>query len=452
MFSAILYLPCQIQARQFQTRQNQTGRNQSCLSLKLLFIGLCLSFFSGAKVWAEESVDLYRAETLVASQSVEERNAAARASLTDLIVRISGRRDSVQEPSIELAIARAQSYLLEFSYGSSDVRIERDGRELTATGLSLKFSPQAIEQLLRQANLPLWPSNRPSILLWLVQDDRRDGRIYSANTEYIHAIKRMAERRGLPVQQPLLDLEDRMNVTPNELWRFDTDRIQIASKRYGADVVVVGRFSEVSRWGQTQWLANWQVLRNDGDSLLESQGESAAAVLAEGIEQIADDLASRYAIVTDDSSDSALIMQLANIGDFADYAQVIDYLESLAMVRAAQPIYTRSSQLWLSLETEGDLNLLLNALLLDKKLLLPETPEILLDHRYSQLGSYEKPLRYYWRHRTEMSFDRQGPQLSAIIEKDNDGELDKASDPESDIKESHSKGVEPATRFLESGE
>lgn len=360
---------------------------------------LCISLFV-APVSAEQTISLYTTDTLVLSQSNEARNDAIRDSLGDIVVRISGRRDSLEHPLVARALTRPAPYLSSFSYGKTDQRLSVEDVEVVATELTLKFSPSAVEGLLRSAELPLWPANRASVLLWLVQDDRQDGRVYASDRELLESIDQTAIARGLPLEHPLLDLEDQMVVSVDDLWNFNGETLRSASARYDADITVVGRFSEISRGGQTQWLANWQILRGDGDSLLESQGDSANSALLEGIELISDDLASRYAIVVSDSSDSALTLQLSGVSDFGAYAQSIDYLESLAMVVSANPHWVKGSDVWLSLETEGDVDLLLNALKSDEKLLPAEDASLgntsLSNSRYAPLGSVANPLRYFW--------------------------------------------------------
>lgn len=362
---------------------------------------LCFSLLS-APVSAEQTISLYTTDTLVLSQSNEARNDAIRDSLGDIVVRISGRRASLEHELVAKALARPSPYLSSFSYGKTNQRLDVDGVEVVATELTLKFSASAVEGLLRRAELPLWPANRASVLLWLVQDDRQDGRVYASDREYLEQIDRSAIARGLPVEHPLLDLEDQMVVSVDDLWNFNGEALHWASMRYDTDITVVGRFSEISRAGETQWLANWQILRPDGDSLIESQGDSASAALLEGIELISDDLASRYAIVVSDSLDSALTLQLSGVSDFGAYAQSIDYLESLAMVVSAKPHLVKGGELWLSLETEGGLDLLLNALQSDEKLLSGKHSGTSLNSsRYAPLGSAANPLRYYWLTRPE---------------------------------------------------
>lgn len=89
---------------------------------------------------AQQPVDNYRVETQVANQSEAERVAAARATLGDVIVHITGDTAALQHPLVRQALNDAPSYLQKFSYNSD-------------TQLVLNYSPQAVTQLLQQAQL-----------------------------------------------------------------------------------------------------------------------------------------------------------------------------------------------------------------------------------------------------------------------------------------------------------
>jgi len=76
------------------------------LSLRLLLL-VMLPFAGGVN--AGQTVDIYKAEVLVKNQSEAERNAAARASFGELIVRVSGQRAALSHPAIQQALPNAQN-------------------------------------------------------------------------------------------------------------------------------------------------------------------------------------------------------------------------------------------------------------------------------------------------------------------------------------------------------
>jgi len=103
---------------------------------------------------AEQHIDAYRVETVVANQSEAERIAAAKATLGDVIVKVTGDAASLQQPLVRQAIDNAPDYLQQFSYSA-----DRDKNPNDEVKLILTYSSQAIETLLRRSQLPVWPNN-----------------------------------------------------------------------------------------------------------------------------------------------------------------------------------------------------------------------------------------------------------------------------------------------------
>ncbi len=124
---------------------------------------------------AEPQADIYRVEIMVADQSEAERVKAAKATFGEVISRVTGDPSALQNPQILAAINSAPNYLMRFNYASD--RDEKNVKDVKAvdvvkTGdaaktsdssktsmikndvrLILNFSPQAVEKLLRDAQL-----------------------------------------------------------------------------------------------------------------------------------------------------------------------------------------------------------------------------------------------------------------------------------------------------------
>jgi hypothetical protein len=115
---------------------------------------------------ADTQMDAYRAETLVANQSEAERVNAAKNGLGDVLVRATGDVAVLQHPLVREAINNAPNYLLKFSYTT-----ERDNQGVNGVKLMLNYSPQAVQKLLREADI-LPKASRQSVLLQIanVQD------------------------------------------------------------------------------------------------------------------------------------------------------------------------------------------------------------------------------------------------------------------------------------------
>jgi len=91
-------------------------------------------------VFAQQALDAYRVEAPVANQSEAERVAVIKANLGNVITQVLGDSAGLQHPLLQQAINDAPSYLAKFSYSAE-------------TTIVLHYSPQAIQTLLRQAQL-----------------------------------------------------------------------------------------------------------------------------------------------------------------------------------------------------------------------------------------------------------------------------------------------------------
>ena len=98
--------------------------------------------------YAQQYNDAYRVDVPVADQSEAARTVAAKATLGDVIVKITGDVAALQHPLVRQAIANAPDYLQQFSYSTDRDKTTADNIKIT-----LNYSSQAIDVLLRQAQL-----------------------------------------------------------------------------------------------------------------------------------------------------------------------------------------------------------------------------------------------------------------------------------------------------------
>ena len=105
-----------------------------------LVLSLCVGSLFAFSAFAQQALDNYRVEATVANQSEAERVAAAQANMGNVIARILGDTAALQHPLIQQAVKDAPNYLAKFSYSAEKTIV-------------LNYSPQAIQTLLRQAQL-----------------------------------------------------------------------------------------------------------------------------------------------------------------------------------------------------------------------------------------------------------------------------------------------------------
>lgn len=369
---------------------------------------------------AATDLSIYRAYGSVKNQSDTERNIAASLYLGEVIVRVSGRRDAMLNPVIQRSIPKASSYLFSFSYTGNKTEII-EGKPQVRLGIQLDFSPQAINQLLREAQLPLWPSPRPQVLLWPVFQDG-NGLQRVLDEQALHELERQAFLRGISIKLPDLDLEDNLALPLDDLWHVDMDRIRAASARYKTDFVALVRFqpqfmgdlplpkleqdllmesSETSEEFssssaasspialdsistdassseaivQGPWIIEWQLL-DQTDFFKQERVDTLAPAFGNFAHELADKLSTRFAIALGQVSITSCYLHIGSVKDFSAMKQSQAYLQSLALVQKAELLKVNQDGLLTRLTIEGDARLLESTLSLGRKLRPEFTPVV----------------------------------------------------------------------------
>lgn len=380
-------LHCLLQCATIIIRVGPLGDETLIIRYLLLICALLLASAANA----DQVIELYRADALVKSQSEPQRAAAAKHALADTLVRVSGATNAVDNPIVRQALVRAQDFVYEYSYASTDEMLSTlDGEQVAASRLQFKFSAPLIEQLLRDANLTFWPSNRPTVLVWLVAGTAT-GRDVVSDLAAMTVLRDRAHERGLPLMIPLFDLEDHLAMPADALWQNQESQIREGSERYAADAIVVVRARELA---DAHWSADWQLLHVDGSPSFSSEGDSLEALLPAVIDNVADYFATRYAISPSEVGDANVVLQVNNVASFADYKKVEGYLAQLALVRRTQLASLNADGLTLKLFTEGDVARLQHTLALGG-VLIPSSDSVSLpSNRYIVPGTVAAPLQY----------------------------------------------------------
>lgn len=342
---------------------------------------LAVSVLCSQVGFAEQVKGLYKVTLPVASQSQSALKKATRAGLETVFIRVSGSQGVINQQQIAETINNASSYVKQFRYAR--VNRPKGGTQLQ---VSLEFESEQVDKALRDAGLPLWPSNRPTVLVWMVVEDRKSRRFASNDTdpEVVRAIRRHATRRGLAVKLPLLDLEDNLSVTPNQVWRLNSEKALLAAKRYEANTVLVGR---VTHLNNGQWLGAWAYLFGEQRIRFDGDARSIDRYISDGLDLVADKLAAQYAIVPVSAADNGLLMRLTGINNFSDYARAISYLENVAAIRYANVINIQEDEIIVNLKADGLLEQLRQSLALDRRLQPAAS---------SYQGEYDVVLDYRW--------------------------------------------------------
>lgn len=263
---------------------------------------------------------LYDVRVGVASQNPELREQAASNGLLELLTRLTGLTSVPRNEAVNAALRAPERYYNRFGY--------QEGDDAYPTYLSINFDSAAVTGLIRSAQLPLWGSNRPNAVIWIALSESGQRSLIGSDTgdesgiELISALRRAAERRGLPVVFPLLDLTDVAQVSPAVVWGRLADVVVPASERYEADVVVMGRIERTAGG----YNGSWRYRLDNEEGSARSSNRDAQVTANALIDDLANTLASRFAVLG--RSLRVVRADISGINNAGDYGRLMRYLSS----------------------------------------------------------------------------------------------------------------------------
>ena len=268
-----------------------------------------------------------------------------------------------QQPAAAAIIDNAQTYVQQFRYRQVTAQNKTEPAMLE---LQVKFDENVLNDILRSNDLSLWGNERPAVLLWMAYDDLEGRKLVSFDEkpELLETIDRRAIARGIPLVFPLLDLEDTSRLSVSDVWGGFRQPVTDASMRYQSDVILVTTFNQTA---SGIWESRWSMFVGQESMSWVTQGDNADVVLEEGVDELADRLASRYANIG--TSGAELIsLQVTNVNSVDDYARTLSYLESLQSVTSVMVKQVEKDRVSFELVSHGGLAVLNQAIELGKVL------------------------------------------------------------------------------------
>lgn len=291
------------------------------LQKSIVCLWLCVLSLSAAAV---VPADLYSAETVVADEGSETRNTALSQLLGSVMARVSGNSGIAGQPAAKQMLAAASSLVQQYRYRSAD----KDGGMVRY--LWARFDQPVVERMMRERNLPVW-TQRPGVLLWLASEQAGGRTLLNLENEPAAraAVTEQAQQRGMPLQLPLMDLEDQGRLTAADLWSDYRAAIALASERYPHSVVLSGRLRAL---GGGRWNGQWSLIDREDSQGFQTPAKSLEETMVSAIDQAQDLLAARYAPMLAAGDQYGTLVRIAGVYDLAAYGRLVALLESLDAV------------------------------------------------------------------------------------------------------------------------
>ena len=350
--------------------------------MKFICKALLITFLASLPLFAFAIAveGLYSATVEVADQSSAQRQKGFSLALAEVLIKTTGTKDITVRPGVSQALAEASNYMVKYAYLSqldsvSAIESEAASTEPPASGLagivqvppgfplSVQFAKATVDELIRTLDLPIWPANRPQVLVWVVEQTASGYRFVDA-ADLPQSLQNSFQHRGLPFQLPLYDLGDQLTLNSLAAWSLNQQQLQEAAKRYGVDYWLVLRYSQLSSGGVR---GSWYLAGRKGDfagdnALLNTlQVASNAKFLSASVDQVVDRFAQQMTYFADAEGDLFRLV-IENIGSFAAFTQLNSFLGGLEIVNAVKVRSIEGDTLVLDLATEGESRVLLRAL------------------------------------------------------------------------------------------
>jgi len=303
--------------------------------------------------WAATVSGLYRATVPAGAADEAARTQAYQQAMRIVVVRVTGRRDSVSSPALAGLIDQAGRHVQVM-------------RPVAGGQIDVGFDAAAVDNAIAAAGLPYWGADRPLTLVWLAVDrgNGQRGIVTSATqSDERRAVEQAAHQRGLPIAWPTLAANDDPLRRYAQVTTGAASALAGEAGRLGYPGVLIGR--AVRQPGGVV-AVNW-TLQGAGIAA------QAAGGFADGPHLAADRYAGLFASVAAGQR-SELLVAVSGVDGLEAYAAASKAIDDVEGVRSVDLVEAAGDRVVFRVATRGDAATFARALGA-RRLLLPVAGE-----------------------------------------------------------------------------
>ncbi|KDM91228.1 DUF2066 domain-containing protein [Photobacterium galatheae] len=310
------------------------------------------AFFLGALIalplQAATVETLYQAQVSLPDTDSQTTRAARATALQQVLVKVSGQSNISDNEVIQKALENNSTYVSQLGHSSVNGQ----------PTLDVSFDREKIRTLLTQANATFWSEQRPTILVWLIEDKHRDRAIVfdQSDNALQRPLNQAAALRGVPLLLPIGDFEDVTAISVPDLWGGFVQPIAKASTRYQPDAVMVVRV----KGSDAKTQLTWQLFPGSPSAMLDGQAEpvegrtNGSVAIQEMMNTVADHLAARYAIQLGGATEGGFAIEVANIRHVEDFFQLESLLKAMSSVAEVNATHLQGDRVRFSIQLLGN--------------------------------------------------------------------------------------------------
>ena len=271
-----------------------------------------------------EPVDwLYDVKVPISERTQSAAEKALPRCIEVLLMRLTGLANVPRVPEAQAAFANLNTFVKQYEFTKLPVNSPL-GR---GDGLVARFNSSLIRELIKEARFPVWPADRPSVLLWLTIHETSESELVGDATPVALELRKRALERGIELVIPIMDLQEHTIITSSSLvGRFWSD-LAIVSARYKAEFVAAvscqrdffGRYqTDITYWYQGTEHFDHREIRARED------------IPVEVVDHIVDVLVNKHAIVREHEEIHRIGVR--GVSSVESYAAVLKLLNGLDFI------------------------------------------------------------------------------------------------------------------------
>ncbi|RMA81383.1 DUF2066 domain-containing protein [Umboniibacter marinipuniceus] len=278
---------------------------------------------------------------------VEDRSQRVRAEAItqafEQVLRSRTGNTGMLDESLAALLTRSSQFVDNYAYSTNEEGF---------TQLDIRFQERKLRQALVEANVAYWPDQRSKTLVLLAQvtTANRSPQYLGDDEPLMASMNDAFIRYDLEMITPIWDLEDRIIVSPQQIWAHDRERAVDLATKYGASCVLTGAAYLDS---QARYRISWSL-----DCAGEFRRRQLGALDVEGAANqgrnlVVSQLVAQQAVDLS-GEPQALSVAVAGLQDYPSVTALRSYLDELLQVQSyrIQSISPAGLQVELSLVDE----------------------------------------------------------------------------------------------------
>lgn len=294
---------------------NFSGVTLKKLNFFSILIVLIFTIISASKAYAIDS--LYSAKIVVEDRSDAEWRRGVADALERVLIKVSGNPGINTLPKVNDLVASNDEMVQQFSYFNNNGSLT----------LSVNFDIEKVDSILKKSGQLIWGANRPTTLVWFVNDSGSNGLFITSQDKDARVFKDFGASRGVELYFPVNDL------SYSELAQIDIDSdksskmLKEISKKYRVDQILFGKRDIGADGGYS-----WKLIAQDADYSWHYENQEFEDVVKSALDHLVHDMVANSAVYQEESLEEQLKLGVSNIRSLNNYQALLNYFNKSPVV------------------------------------------------------------------------------------------------------------------------